>query len=289
VPTTTYGTAASNYGAPAGTSFLRPPTQSQVRVAPGVAATLPATTAVPYGNVGAYPATATTYDINGLPIQAPAPINEPLMPVTGVGQVPFSGYSAEPTYLYPGLVRQYLGQWVGSDYLFNMSANIGVVVEIVAPSDIPNTTFNTDEIKQNVSEIFANGGINPYAEAFLEQPPLPFFHIIILVAQVEESYVFSISGRFFEAAKIPRLNFKKPGKAQVITWEKQELVTTSQSRFSEQLILSAREIADFFIQRINYFNRQRLEQDAMLKMRCGPAPTAKCPPRLKAMGSKPAF
>lgn len=222
------------------------------------------------------------------PLGTSLPQPEPLLPVSGGGVESYGGYPAEPSYLYPGLVRQHLGQWVGSDYLFNMYSNIGVVVEVVTPSDMP-FIIDSDILKLHVSEVFANAGINPYAESFLNQPPLPFFYVIILVSQVDSSYVFSISGRFFEAVKISRLNFNTPGTAQAITWEKQELVTTSQSRLAEQLTFTTREIADQFIQRINYFKRLRQEQDDMLKMRCGPVPTVKCPPRLKSMGSRPAF
>lgn len=220
-----------------------------------------------------------SYNASGLPTPAP------LLPVMGLEPESYGGFAEEPTYLFPGLVRQRLGQWVGSDYLFNMYSNIGVVVEVVTPSDLP-SLVNSDEIKQNISEIFANAGINPYAESFLEQPPLPFFHLIVLVSQVDNSYVFSMSGRFFEAVKIPRLNFKTPGTSQAITWEKQELVSTSQARFLEQVTYSAREIAELFIQRVNFFKYQRIEQDEMLKMRCAPAPRVKCPPRLKYMGHK---
>lgn len=273
-PVTTYGLPSSPYN----TSTLQRVGTRAGAIPTNAVGGLPGTNFAPGGLAG------TNYDAYGLPLPAR---KEPLLPVTG-GPEPFAGYLAEPTYLYPGLVRQSQGQWVGSDYLFNMSTSIGVVVEIVTPTDLP-YVINSDEIKNIVSEVFANGGINPYAESFLEQPPLPFFHMIILLAKLEDGYVFSISGRFFEGVKIARLNFKTPGTSQAITWEKQELITTSSNRLAEMLSSSARDIANLFIQRINYFKYQRLEQDEMLKMRCGPAPTVKCPRRLKYMGSRPAW
>lgn len=290
-PVTTYGNtnAVPSYSVPANQYGV-----TNALPAPAVPATLYGTGVVPSDS---NPATlprltprfgnfqTPAYDVNGQPL--PPRVNVPLVPVAP-GPESYGGYPSEPTYFFPGLVRQNFGQWVGSDYLYNMYSNIGVVVEIVTPTDLPNP-ISSDEIKQNVSEIFANGGINPYAEAFLEQPPLPFFYMIIMVTQVENSYTFSISGRFFESVKIPRLNFKTPGTSQAITWERQELVTTSQNRLVEQLVFSAREIADLFVQRVRYFNFQKIEQDEMLKMRCGPSPTIKCPHRLRSMGSRAVF
>lgn len=267
---------------------------------PDVASGVPVTYPAGYTNPAAYPAGYTNpaypagsvnpaaypaYDANGLPIPARAP--ESLIPVTGAGPEPFVGYPADPTYLFPGLVRMYLGQWVGSDYLYNMYPNIGVVVEVVSPSDLP-YLVDSDQVKQSVGDVFASGGIIPFAESLLDSPPLPFFHVIVLITPVNDAYAFSISARFFEGVKVDRLNFRIPGTVQAITWEKQELVTTSQARLSEQVLLSARELADTFIQRINYFKRQKLEQDEQLKMKCAPVPSVRCPPRLRAMGRKSA-
>lgn len=201
---------------------------------------------------------------------------EPLMPVppTQYGQLP-QGLPFEPTYLFPGLVRNYMNQWVGNDYLYNAPPGIGVVVEIIQPSD-SSQLINTDVIKNNISEIFLASGITPVSESFNDLAPLPFFHLVIFLTPVDDNYVFSIAGRLFETVTLPRLNFKLPGTFQAITWERQEMIITSKNRLEEQALYTAREIADLFTSRLRYYRQQIIEQEEQLKLRCPPAPSAKC-------------
>ncbi|MBA3602964.1 MAG: hypothetical protein H0W50_04845 [Parachlamydiaceae bacterium] len=182
------------------------------------------------------------------------------------------GSPDEPTYLFPGLVRFAIDKWVGSDYLYSISPNIGVVVEIIYPTGF-SQRLDANLIKQNIQGIFSNAGINPVAGSFVGDPPLPFFHLIIFATPVEDYYVFSISGRLFEAVRLARLNVRLPGTMQAITWEKQELIVASKTLFFEQLLATSREIAQYFTQRVNYFRRQLIEQEDQLRLNCGPRVT----------------
>lgn len=204
------------------------------------------------------------------------PPNQPLMPVdpTSYADLP-RGFPGDPTYLFPGLVRYHIDQWVGSDYLYNLTPNVGVVVEVIQSGELPQL-INSNLIKENISSIFAMAGINPISESYADRPPLPFFNLIIFISPVEENFAFSVTGRLFEGVEIPRLNFRLPGTFQAITWEKQEMVVTPANRLTEQLLFTSREIAGLFAERVNYFKRQKIEQDQQLKLRCPPAPLAKC-------------
>lgn len=194
--------------------------------------------------------------------------HDALVPIT-TPKREFYGTPFEPTYLFPGLVRFSIDKWVGSDYLYSLSPNIGVVVELVNPNNIPHN-IDIDLIKQNIETIFSYSGINPVAESIGGGPPLPFFHLLIFASPVENSYVFSISGRLFEDVRLARLNVKLPGTWQAITWEKQELVVASKALFFEQLWATSKQIAESFTQRVNFFRRQLIEQEDQLKLKCGP-------------------
>lgn len=135
--------------------------------------------------------------------------NQPLVPMQlDRANNAYPGIPEEPTYFYPGLVRHSQNHWVGSEYLYNMPQNIGIVVEVVqsgnaATSRVANVArerskINADLLRDNVSEIFRTAGIYPVSESVGDRPPLPFFHLLVFFTPVEDSYVFSMTGRLFE-------------------------------------------------------------------------------------------
>ena len=172
----------------------------------------------------------------------------------------------EPTYLFPGLVARYGKEWVGSDYLYDMPVNMGVVIEVVLPEGKA-IDINPNSLKQQISGIFAKLGINPDAEAIGPKPPLPFFHVLILAYPTDTKYVAYVSGRLFEEVKIDRLHFEPNGTLQAITWEKQDLVITSPSQFNDQLTKTVDSIGEAFIDRIRFFQELQLESDNQIKLR----------------------
>lgn len=169
------------------------------------------------------------------------------------------GHFEEPTYLYPGLVRFSIDRWIGSEYLYDLPSDIGVVVEVLVPKEL-STMFNTVKIKDDIHAVFKGVGITPMAQSIGNQPPLPFFHLLAYVLQVEDAYALSISGRLLEAVTLPRTNFQLAGTWQAITWEKQDMVVSSKTQITEQLYETAKEIAMLFAEKVSYFKKRRVGQ-----------------------------
>ncbi|MGZ3634038.1 MAG: hypothetical protein ACXWM7_07130 [Parachlamydiaceae bacterium] len=212
-----------------------------------------------------------------LPPRGFVPRSQPLEPIfrrtnDGVG-VP-----SQPSFLSPGLVRYCIDKWVGSDYLYEMSPNIGVVVEVVNPLDF---SFSVDSnlLKSYVENIFNASEIFPVAESVGDQAPLPFFHVLIFVVPAGESFVFSLSARLFEPVRLFRLDYRLPGTVQAITWEKQGLIVAPEGQLINQMIASVKEVAEIFTERVRYFRRLKLEQDDALRLRCGAAAVPVSPQR----------
>lgn len=172
-----------------------------------------------------------------------------------------------PHYTFPGLVTRFAGNWVGSEYLYNVSPNIGVVVDVVAPDKFP-MLIDRERIHDVVSNTFACGNINTEAVHFADFSALPFFHILIFIQNAEEGSVAFVAGRLFENVRLARLDYPLPGTMQAITWEQQDLLVDSINRIEGQIITSAQNIAQSFVDRLDYFMRQKLEQEEMLRLRC---------------------
>lgn len=202
--------------------------------------------------------------------------NEPLAPIPYLTRVPSPRHFGEPTYLAPGLVRFSNGLWAGSDYLYNLSQDIGVAVELVLPKELAGI-LHKERVRQEIEVIFTGHHITPFSLAVNDLPPLPFFHLIAFVVPVKESYVVNIAGRLFEEVKLIRLDYQLPGTVQAITWEKQELIVSSKSQVLERLMESAREIAIQFAGKIDSFNRLQFEHKEELKVQGAPVGTVVSP------------
>jgi len=227
-----------------------------------------------------------------------------VMPQSSGGSAALQGlprHLEDPVYTFPGLVTQIAGRWVGSDYLYDLPANIGVAVDIIVPEGTL-SPIDTNAVKDLVASIFASNGIDPVSEAIGDRPPLPFFHVLIFIQPNEEKYVGYVAGRLFEGVKLFRFDFTLPGTEQAITWEKQELIVTSVNQFQSELMKTISEIAHNFTGRVAYFINDKLEQEDQIRLRCGnytsstprapmampprkkaPAPQKKAPPSLPAL------
>lgn len=220
------------------------------------------------------------------PIAPPAPIVVPgytpghrivpLVPIPPQVRPIEHGHVANPTYLFPGLVKFSNNQWVGSDYLYNLPPTIGVAVELVVPSEI-SSTYLKEDIRAQVEGILSSYGITPFAQAFGDLPPLPFFHVIVFAVPVKNSYVLNVAGRLFEEVKLARLNYQLPGTWQAITWEKQELVVSAKGHVLDRLRMTIKDIAGLFASRFNHFNRLLLEQRDELSVQGQPIDTFTSP------------
>jgi hypothetical protein len=153
-----------------------------------------------------------------------------------------------PTYFHPGALIRLDGHWEGGDHLFNLPNNIGVFVEIIRPSE-DKLKINESEIQKIVENIFLSTGVTPTTLSTLDQPPLPFFQIQILLYPISRGYAASCNGRLFESVNLRRINFD-PGMAfQAITWEKQSLIVAPTETMTSQLEAEVSNIGQAFISR----------------------------------------
>lgn len=153
----------------------------------------------------------------------------------------------------PGITALKNDQWIGSDNLYNMTNNIGIIVEIDGAFGIT-LPINAQAIKSHISDLFERGGLIPQAEGGGSvAPPLPFFHLLIMAYPVEKSMAAFISGRLFEQVTLQRIVLEKGIFWQAITWERQELIVADKSQFVDQVNRSVDEIVNAFIARWKYF------------------------------------
>lgn len=159
-------------------------------------------------------------------------------------------------YPNPGIVANRNGSWVGSDHLYNLTDKIDIVVEIFKPEsvDIPITN---GMIRERVAEIFKNGGITPIAEVSEEGPPLPFFHVLVMIYPLDKGYVAFCEGRLFEKVNIDRIRLDEQTLLQGITWESQNLILSPKRELESQLNKSIEDLAETFVERYNFYENIR--------------------------------
>jgi len=220
---------------------------------------------LPYSPPGAGPYTPAPRDS-----ERPLPISrgrlEPIPVQSGMGDISF--HPETPSYTFPGLVTQFAGKWIGSDYLYNLPPDIGIAIDVVTPDNFP-LRIDQLRIKDAAADVFSRGNITPISQAVGDMPPLPFLHFLIFVQSAEESVVAFVEARYFEGVKLFRLDYSLPGTVQAITWEKQDLIVDAPNRIEEQILVSAEGLAREFVSRVHYFERQRYEEEEMLRLRCG--------------------
>jgi hypothetical protein len=209
----------------------------------------------------------------------PVPLSHSLVP-------PPVSVPGTPNYPYPGLLVMMNGKWFGSDYLYNMPHDIGIVIEVIKPGS-KDVEINTEGLRNDIIEVFATDNINPQSMAIGNDPPLPFFHLLIFAYPDENQYTAAIAGRLFEKVKLPRLDFNLPGTIQAITWEKLDLIITSETQFPDQLSAAVTEIAKAFVKRVRYYEEQIVKQNTGFKVVAeSPLPGSKADSSVKGNGSK---
>lgn len=158
---------------------------------------------------------------------------------------------ALPSFTKPGVISFRGGRWEGTDHLYNLTNQIGVIVEIVKPEnkEIP---FKKESIENYVNELFSANGLKP---RFIPKvgPPLPFFNVVIMIIPAQESFAVYCTGRLFEEVDLRRINLEQGTYWQAITWEYQNLIFTPEDTLDAQVLSAIREITDNFIQRYKYF------------------------------------
>lgn len=165
--------------------------------------------------------------------------------------------AADDAYPSPGVRAMREGQWLGSDHLFNLSKEMDVIVELVAPQSLK-LPFDEAKIKAAIEKKLAGAGITPPAEVKEDKPPLPFFHLLLMISPIEEGYVIYCDGRLFEQVQLSRVVPAEGTALQAITWEKQDLVFSTAVGLEKRVVRCAKEVVDYFIERVKFF--QSLEQ-----------------------------
>lgn len=176
-----------------------------------------------------------------------------------------ASFAQVPVYTYPGLVARVGNRWVGSDYLYNLHRNIGIKVEVVKQAG-KEISIDEEGLSQLVAEIFQQAGIVPESQASSNTPPLPFFHILIFALPADNTSIAFVSGRLFEDALLSRYGLEPIGTWQAISWEKQDLVVTSQLQFEDQLIKSVAGIATTFVNRVEVYAKLKEESESDAKI-----------------------
>lgn len=152
----------------------------------------------------------------------------------------------------PGIVGIANGQWGGSDNLFNLKPNIGIYVEIVIPEG---KKFDVTEVELGtlVTDLFVKAGISPYALQEPESPPLPLFHVLIMINSIGQNVFASCSCRLFESVTLKRVILERGITYQAITWEKQDLISAVTNDFKGTLQKTIEELTSEFTTRFHYF------------------------------------
>ena len=163
---------------------------------------------------------------------------------------------AATSYPYPGIVALHEGKWIGSDHLYNLSNQIEIVVEIFKPEalEIPLTK---EMLRERIVEIFKNAKIEPFTNAEPGQPPLPFFHMLIMITPIEKGFAVYCQGRLFEKIELKRVKLSEQTTYQAITWESSDLITTPTEKVAAQINSCVDEITGNFINRYQFFANLR--------------------------------
>lgn len=151
--------------------------------------------------------------------------------------------SLNTVYTSPGIASLRGGDWVGSEDLYNLTNNIGVHVELVAPKGL--SVISEAALFEKVSEILKTVGLHP-SLAMTGANPLPFFHVLIMLQPIDRGYVAYCAGRLFERIDLPRVHLKTGVIWQAITWEKQEIIVSSQEQIQMELMQTISNITTTF-------------------------------------------
>jgi len=182
------------------------------------------------------------------PAQAPAPtkvhpfkpLPKPLLPVMSK---PFG---------MPGVIGLVNGKWEGNDYLGHLSNQIGISIELLKGEGSPD--IDESSFEKIVSDLFTKESLTAKAAA-KEGPPLPFFHILLIVYPVDkDKFVIFANGRIFEQIQVMRKNFNPAGYWQAITWENQDILLVNSTELNAQLKATVEKLAKGFIERYRLYN-----------------------------------
>lgn len=155
-------------------------------------------------------------------------------------------------YPNPGIVAFREGRWVGSDHLYNITDRIDIAVEINKP---PKVVLPVTEamIRSRIADIFKKAKIHPVADSLPGKPPLPFFHVLLMIYPIEKGYVAYCEGRLLEQIKVDRVRLDEQTVMQGITWETENLIIIPSDELTDQLYSIVDDIANTFVERYQFY------------------------------------
>jgi hypothetical protein len=160
---------------------------------------------------------------------------------------------APPDILTPGFSTIKEGKWVVHDFFYNLTPYIGVKVELLKPNDrhIP---LDPIALENMIKGMFQSGNIVPDALVIPCQPPAPLFHVLIMAYPCDNRYVGFVTAHLYELGKVERIAEDFNGLWQVITWERQALVTSNYEGFSQEINNILVSITDSFVKKFSYYH-----------------------------------
>lgn len=201
------------------------------------------------GGGGTAPSVITRPPLGGKPPEKPGP-KGPVQPEKP--RTPFERpvlTTSRPSFTQPGIVTVKDNGAVGVDHLYNVSGNIPVIVEIVK-SDSITLGITERQIQSTIEAYFQKAGIEPQAKP---GPPLPFFHVIVMILPTTDGMTAYCSGRLFESVTLDRVILPPGVYFQAITWETQTMVFSSRDEIDKQIQGVCVEITEKFLSRYNYY------------------------------------
>jgi hypothetical protein len=189
------------------------------------------------------------------PLKSPPPTPEtPVTPVPKPELPPAPLLSPSGSvYTSPGIVTVQGGDWVGNEHLFNLTTEVGIVIEIVGPKGVT-LPFSESILKEKVVKLFQEAKIPVRLENGSESL-LPFFHLLLMINPIEKGFVAYCSGRLFENVQVSRINLPAGIIWQAITWEKQELILFGTTQLQEQVFSVVERVVNAFVTRYKEQNK----------------------------------
>lgn len=158
-----------------------------------------------------------------------------------------------PKHYLPGIATIKDKRWITTDFLYNLSSNIGVKVEILKPQGqyIP---LSESLLAQRISDLFQSSNITPSVVAMNCQPPLPMFYVSIMAYPCDRRIVGFVSAQLYEQAKPQRIEVDLNGVWQTITWERQAMVAAATNDFAHEVNEVLSQMVESFTGKFKYYH-----------------------------------
>lgn len=159
------------------------------------------------------------------------------------------------TFTVPGIVGMKEGQWRGSDHLLNLTDKIRVTADVYASKEVK-LPFTAQNLEELVTNLFVKSSLKPNEPGEYGKPPLPYFHILVMVHRASTEYAVFIQLRLFEEVRLARVTLPKEVAFQAITWEDEDFLMISPNRLKAEVYQQVQQITTDFIARYNFFEKQ---------------------------------